>query len=76
MVRMKIDGLIPFNGETIQTKKLKEIGFSTNDINKLLSEELLVRTRRGFYKVTLKCDVDVNLMKYYLLNNQYDEFIS
>ena len=71
---MKIDELIPYNGKTIQTKKLNEIGYAKNDINKLLDEGLLERIRRGYYKVNLKCDVDVKLMKYYLMNGYYTDF--
>ncbi len=74
MVRMKIDGLIPFNGETIQTKQLKELGYSTSSINKLLKDNLLKRTRRGYYKVDLQIKTDSKLMKYYLMNNCFAEF--
>lgn len=74
MVRMKIDGLIPFNGETIQTKQLKELGYSTSSINKLLKDNLLKRTRRGYYKVNLQINTDTKLMKYYLMNNCFAEF--
>ena len=36
---MNIDNLIAFNGKTIQTKKLHEVGYTNTDINKLLEEE-------------------------------------
>lgn len=71
---MKIDGLIPFNGETIQTKQLKELGYSTCSINKLLKNNLLKRTRRGYYRVDLQVNTDIKLMKYYLMNNCFVEF--
>ncbi len=71
---MNIDSLIPYNGRTIQTKQLKEIGYSNNDINKLNKEKYIVRIRRGYYTVTLKYSVDIKLMKYYLKNNYLEEF--
>lgn len=71
---MNIEKLIPYNGRTIQTKKLKELGYNSNDINKLINEKNIVRTRRGYYNVTLKYDVDIKLMKYYLKNNYFEEF--
>lgn len=71
---MKIDGLIPFNGETIQTRQLKELGYSTSTINKLMSDNLLKRTKRGYYKVNLNIKTDSKLMKYYLMNNLFEEF--
>lgn len=71
---MKIDGLIPFNGETIQTRQLKELGYSTSAINKLLNDNLLKRTKRGYYKVNLQVKTDSKLMKYYLMNNCFEEF--
>ena len=64
---MKIDGLIPFNGETIQTRQLKELGYSTSTINKLMSDNLLKRTKRGYYKVNLNIKTDSKLMKYSIL---------
>lgn len=74
MVLMNIDALIPYNEEIIQTKKLKELGYNASCINTLLEDGFLVRTRRGYYQVTIKSDVDYDLMKYYLVNNYYDEF--
>ena len=72
---MKINELIPFNGKTIQTKILKELGYSTKDINKLISDGVITRVRRGYYEVSLNYEVDINLMKYYLRNSYFDELI-
>ena len=71
---MNIEDLIPYNGKTIQTKKLNELGYAKNDINKMLNEGLLERVRRGYYQINLKCDIDVKLMKYYLMNGYYTDF--
>jgi hypothetical protein len=74
MVKMKIENLLPFNGKTIQTKKMKNLGFSSKDINKLLATNNLKRTRRGYYLVELQYEIDYKLIKYYLLNNYTEEF--
>ena len=50
---MNINALIPYNEEIIQTKKLKDLGFTHADINTLLEEGLLVRTRRGYYQINI-----------------------
>lgn len=71
---MNINALIPYNEEIIQTKKLKDLGFTHADINTLLEDGLLVRTRRGYYQINIKLDIDFDLMKYYLVNSYYDEF--
>ena len=71
---MSIENLLPYNGKTIQTKKLKTIGYSSKDINKLLATNNLKRTRRGYYLVELQYDIDYKLIKYYLLNNYIDDF--
>ena len=71
---MNIDKLIPFNGKTIQTKTLKEIGYSSKDISKLIEEGNIARTRRGFYLVSLHCDADLELMQYYLINKEFLKF--
>ncbi len=71
---MNIDKLIPFNGRTIQTKNLKEIGYSSKDIAKLLQDNIIKRTRRGFYLIDLDCDTDVELMQYFLMNNEFLKF--
>ena len=71
---MNIDNLIAFNGKTIQTKKLHEVGYTNTDINKLLDEGKLERVRRGYYKVNLDFKSDIKTMKYYLLNNYYSDF--
>lgn len=74
MVSMNINELIPFNGKTIQTKLLHELGFSSKDINKLLKDNILTRTRRGYYSVSIDYEVDTKLMKYYLMNSYFDDF--
>lgn len=71
---MNIDNLIAFNGKTIQTKKLHEVGYTNTDINKLLEEGKIERIRRGYYQVNLDFKSDIKTMKYYLLNNYYADF--
>ncbi len=73
---MKKDTLIPFNGKTITTKQLKELGFNTKSINALLLDKILTRTKKGFYEVLINVESDKELMTYYLMNNLYDEFIA
>lgn len=72
---MKFNKLIPFNGKVIQTKILKELGYSQVDITRLMKDGIITRTRRGYYKVFIEYDVDVKLMKYYLNNEYFDELI-
>ena len=72
---MKFSKLIPFNGKVIQTKILKELGYSQSDISKFIKDGIITRTRRGYYEVSIKDDVDVKLMKYYLKNGYFDELI-
>lgn len=72
---MKFSKLIPFNGKVIQTKILKELGYSQADISKFIKDGIITRTRRGYYEVSIKNDVDVKLMKYYLKNGYFDELI-
>lgn len=72
---MKFNKLVPFNGKVIQTKILKELGYSQVDITKLMKDGIITRTRRGYYKVFIEYNVDVKLMKYYLNNGYFDEFI-
>ena len=72
---MKFNKLIPFNGKVVQTKVLKELGYSSQNITKLMKDGIITRTRRGYYKVSIEYDVDINLMKYYLKNGYYDELI-
>lgn len=71
---MNIDELIPYNGKTIQTKKLHEIGYTNTDINKLLDNNIIKRTRRGYYQVNIDCKSDIKLMKLYLSKKEYDKF--
>ena len=71
---MNTNELIPYNGKTIQTKKLHELGYSNVDINKLLGDNVIVRTRRGYYQVNIDCKSDIKLMKSYLLKKEYDKF--
>ena len=71
---MSIEKLLPYNNKTIQTKTLKNIGYSSKEINKLLLTNNLKRTRRGYYLVELQYDIDYKLIKYYLLNNYTIEF--
>ena len=70
---MNINELIPYNGKTIQTKILTDLGLNSKNINKLLKDGILSRTRRGYYKVTINYDIDTKLMKYYLLNSYFDD---
>ena len=71
---MNIEELIPYNGKTIQTKKLHEVGYTSTDINKLIEEGKIERTRRGYYKVNLEFKSDIKTMKYYLINGYYADF--
>jgi len=71
---MSIEKLLPYNGKTIQSKTLKSIGYSNKDINKLILNNDLKRTRRGYYLVDLKYEIDFKLIKYYLLNGYTKEF--
>ena len=73
---MKLDALLPYNNQVIRTCTLKELGYSTSNINKLVEDNYLEKTRRGYYKVNIKSDADIDLMKYYLLNNMYEDFIN
>ena len=73
---MKLDALIPYNNQVIRTCTLKELGYSTSNINKLVEDNCLEKTRRGYYKVNIQSEADIDLMKYYLLNNMYDDFIA
>ncbi len=70
---MILDTLIPFNGQIVQTSDLKKLGLKPNDINKLLDNKSLERTKRGYYKVNLNNE-DVRLMTYYLMNSLYEDF--
>ena len=65
---MNIENLLPFNGKTIQTKELNKMGYSSKDIKKLLNNEYIKRTRRGYYLIELNYSIDYNKLKYYLLN--------
>ncbi len=71
---MELDALLPFNGEVIRTEKLRSLGFNARMINKLILDNILERTRRGYYKVTIKYEIDTDLMAYYLMNDKLDEF--
>ena len=70
---MNINELLPYNGKTIQTKILTDLGFNSKNINKLIKENILSRTRRGYYKVTINYKIDTKLMKYYLVNSYFDD---
>lgn len=70
---MNINELIPYNGKTIQTKILTDLGLNSKNINKLIKDNILTRTRRGYYKVTINYKIDTKLMKYYLLNSYFDD---
>lgn len=72
---MKESKLLPFNGTIIKTSDLKELEYSTKDINVMLDNGILTRTKRGYYQVSIKGEVDTNLMKYYLSNKLYEEFL-
>lgn len=72
---MKSKLLVPYNNQVIPTKTLKDLGLSTNDINKLLEENVLKRVKRGYYEVTLNVESDVKTMRYYLMNNLLDDFL-
>ena len=59
---MRMDKLLPYNGKTIQTKLLRTIGYSSKEINKLILNNDLKRTRRGYYLVDLQYDIDFKLI--------------
>lgn len=52
--------LVVENGNLLSTKSLKEIGFNSYDISKLLEDATLTREKRGIYKFN-----DVNKLFYY-----------
>ncbi len=37
--------------DELTTKKLKELGFNSTDLNKLIEKDLIIRTRRGIYSL-------------------------
>ena len=72
---MEYKELLPYNGKTIQTKDLSNIGLSNKSINKLIEDNVLERVKRGFYKVTIQNKADKKMMRYYLSNGLYSDFI-
>jgi hypothetical protein len=74
-IYMEYKELLPYNNLEIQTKELTSLGINNKVINKLIDEGILTRVRRGFYKVTIKNKADKKMMRYYLNNNLYQEFI-
>lgn len=73
---MKIKLLVPYNNQVVPTKTLKSLGLNSTDINKLLAENILKRVKRGYYEVKIVIESDVNVMKYYLMNNLLDDFLA